>query len=91
VVATLLFVALGVWLLKRFTGYALYVLASLALIVERGNLSSGVRYVVVLFPAFFLLGEAMKRSRAVDRLYTMAGLLGLAVLTSWFAVGRWVG
>ncbi|MGH9442950.1 MAG: mannosyltransferase family protein [Thermoanaerobaculia bacterium] len=91
VLAAILVGALGLWMLKRFTGYALYVLGSLALIIERGNLSSAVRYAVVLFPIFFLLGEAMRRSPAIERLYTVAGLLGLAVYTTWFAVGIWVG
>ena len=89
--AAILFGAIGIWMLRRWTGYALYVLASLALILERGNLSSAVRYGIVLFPAFFILGEAMRRSKPFERLYTMAGIAGLTAYTAWFAVGFWVG
>ena len=89
--AAVLIGVLGLWMLRRWTGYALYVLSSLALIVERGNLSSAVRYAIVLFPVFFALGEAIGRWKAFGRLYTAAGLLGLTVYTTWFAVGLWVG
>ncbi len=91
VLAAIFFGAIGIWMLRRWTGYALYVLASLALILERGNLSSTVRYAIVLFPAYFVIGAAIKRSRLFEWLYTAAGFIGLTVYTTWFAVGLWVG
>jgi hypothetical protein len=90
-VAALLFAAIGIAMLRRWTGYALYVLATLALVIERGNLSSAVRYVVVLFPAFFVIGEGIRRSKAFERFYIAAGLIALTVYTTWFAAGLWVG
>ncbi len=90
VLAAILFGAIGIWMLRRWTGYALYVLASLALILARGNLNGTIRYGVVLFPVFFLLGEGMRRSRLFGWLATTAGLLALAVYTTWFALGFWV-
>ena len=48
------------------------------------------RMVVVIFPAFMLLGE-WGRKRDFERFYACAGTLGLALFTTLFVYGLWAG
>ena len=88
---TSLFLVLGILLLKRSTGLAIYVLASLAMFIGRGTLDGGSRYVMVLFPAFFLIGEAIRRSRALRWTLAPAGIGLLVFFTARFATDWWIG
>ena len=82
---------LALALLPRFPAYAAWILASLALIVATGSLSSEIRYATVAFPAFFPLAAGLARSRLLAVVYVAAGLAGLVHLTARFALGYWVG
>jgi hypothetical protein len=89
-VAILGFGAIAAFLWRRSRGESLYVLATLLMPCLSGGISSAPRYVLVLFPAFFLLGEWIRKSRPFEVAYTTAGLFGLAYFTARFALGFWV-
>lgn len=67
-------------------GYALYVMI-LVLIPTSSAVASMIRYVLVLFPVFILLGW-WGRWHAVDRIVLTAFAVGLGVLTAVFA--NWI-
>ncbi len=48
------------------------------------------RLVIVILPAFLLLGEWC-RNRDFERLYSVAGTLGLALFSALFVYGMWAG
>jgi len=48
------------------------------------------RLVIVIFPAFLLLGEWC-RNRDFERFYSIVGTLGLAVFSTLFVYGMWAG
>jgi len=76
--------------LRGFRGWALYCAGVILLGLESGSLLNFPRYALVLFPAFFLLGEGMKRSRTFDFAYTLIATLGLGLLTARFVLFNWV-
>jgi Mannosyltransferase (PIG-V) len=85
-----LFVVLLIFVFKRY-GYPLgfYGLAYLAIFLlsspANAPLESVNRHVVLLFPAFMLLANWGK-NRDFERLYIIAGTLGLAVFTTLFVL-----
>jgi len=91
VILTLAFFLLAAALWNKQKGYALYVCASLLMVCLSGSIFSISRFVLVLFPAFFLLGDLIRRSWWIEAAYATAGLLGLAHLTTRFVLGFWVG
>ncbi len=90
VAATLAFFALAALLWKRHKGYSLYVAGTLLLACTSGTVMSVPRFVLDLFPAFFLLGELLRRSRFAESVYATAGILGLAYCTCRFVAGLWI-
>ena len=90
VIVTLLFLGAAALLWKEFKGYSLYVVLVLLLPCMSAQLFSVSRYVLVLFPIFFLLGNAFRRHPWIEAAYATGSLLGLAYLTIRFALGRWV-
>jgi hypothetical protein len=90
-----LFIVLTVFVFRRY-GYplgtftALCVLAPLLTSPPDNPLMSMNRMVVVVFPAFMLLG-AWGRKRDFERFYACAGTLGLALFTTLFVYGLWAG
>lgn len=90
VAATVAFFALAALLWKRHKAYSLYVASTLLMACTSGTVMSVPRFVLVLFPAFFLIGEALRKSRLAEAVYATAGILGLAYCTCRFAVGLWV-
>lgn len=82
VVIFLGFCALAVLLFRRGRHpEGLYVAATLLLLAVSGTLDGVQRYVVPLFPAFFVLGEMLRRRSAVALAYLAVGLaLGLVWL-----------
>ncbi len=90
VAATLAFFALAALLWKRHKAYSLYIAAALLMVCTSGTVMSMPRFVLVLFPAFFLIGECLRRSRLAEAVYATAGILGLAYCTCRFVVGLWI-
>jgi hypothetical protein len=90
-VLTIIFFLLGAALWRKRRGYALYVFASLLMVCLSGTVFSISRFVLVLFPAFFLIGDLIRRSWWLEAIYATAGLLGLAHFTTRFVLGFWVG
>jgi len=92
---TLLFAVLVALAFRRY-GYPLGTFALLCLAAPlltsppSNPLMSMNRLVVVIFPAFMLLG-AWGRSRDFERLYAFAGTMGLALFTTLFFYGMWAG
>lgn len=89
-ILVLLFFAVSALLWKRFKGYALYVALTLLMVCLSGQLFSASRYVLVLFPVFFLLGDLFRRFPWIEAVYATCALLGLGYLTIRFALGFWV-
>ena len=75
---------------RRLRAEALYVLGSIALVIETGAFPSAPRYMLVLFPAFFVFGDVLRRFPAARWIYGVAGasLLGLEVYR--FTLNYWV-
>lgn len=69
---------------------SVYVLATVLFVLETGAIASAPRYIAVLFPAFFVIGEWMERSFAIRYGYGVAGAVTLGVEIWRFASGRWV-
>ncbi len=90
VILVLLFFAAAAFLWKRFKGYSAYLTLALLMLCLSGQLFSASRYVLVLFPAFFLLGDLFRRFPWVEWAYATCSLLGLGYLTIRFALGFWV-
>jgi len=90
VILVLLFSAAAAFLWKRHKGYSAYLIFVLLMLCLSGQLFSASRYVLVLFPAFFLLGDLCRRFPWVERAYATGSLLGLGYLTIRFALGFWV-
>ncbi|MGH9441616.1 MAG: hypothetical protein ACRD16_05035, partial [Thermoanaerobaculia bacterium] len=90
VVVTLLcfFAAVSLW--KRFPGYALYVALTLLMLCLSGHLFSANRYVLVLFPVFFLLGDLFRKVPWIETAYTICSGVVLGDLTIRFVLGFWV-
>jgi hypothetical protein len=85
------FAAASVLLFRRgLKAEAVYVAGTVIFVLETWGIASAPRYMAVLFPVFFLIGEGMKRSPLIRWGY---GLLGAATLlweTGKFALGGWV-
>lgn len=88
VTSAFLLLAFFVW---RFSKpQALYVWASLFLVLIGGRLESSIRFCVVLFPVFFVLGSWMKRSRAFEITYLASSGSLLLYRSAQFVLGRWI-
>ena len=88
-VATL-FGLIGLILWRTRKGYALYVWASLLMVCISGTIMSLSRFVLVLVPAFLVIGEGLRKFRWLEAVYATLGLLALALFTMRFALGFWV-
>ena len=81
----------GILLFRRgLRAEAVYVLASILFVLETWGIASAPRYMAVLFPVFFLVGEAMKRWKGVRWTYAIAGVATLAIEVRRFALNYWV-
>lgn len=90
VILTLLCFVAAALLWKRFKGYAMYVTLALLMLCLSGQLFSASRYVLVLFPVFFILGGLFRRFPWIEAAYATSALLGLGYLTVRFVLGFWV-
>jgi hypothetical protein len=91
----LAFVVLAVPVWRRLPRlYSVYYLSFLLLYLTRQGgsepLVGMVRYVLALFPAFFVLGQAGKRAW-VNRLLLYGGWAGLLFMSGGFAIWLWMG
>jgi hypothetical protein len=96
-----LFLALAaVMLLRprwRVWGWVIYMAANLAFFLSKhsltaSSLQSMARYVLVLFPAFIVLGDWLAGRTARTRFfYALGSSLGLLVLSVLYAVGWFIG
>jgi len=81
---------LALLLLRKWPAGAAYVLASLAFVLTSGSLLSVTRYLLTAFPVFFAIGGAFERWRALDVVYSLAGIASLVYLTAQFVAFGWV-
>jgi hypothetical protein len=79
-VAIIAFVCSGVLLKRRQWALGLFTLASIILPLSSGTLQSVPRYMMVVFPIFFVLAEA-GRSALVDKIILAVSLSLLAIMT----------
>ena len=80
----------GVWVARRSWCVAVYCLGTVLLFPLQAEFASTFRYGAVLFPALFLLGDAMGRLPRWVRYGLLAGLVGLNLaVTRAYAIGRW--
>lgn len=80
VASALLFVFLTIVLFrKRYVAEGLYCASTLLLLLNSGSLDAIHRYVLVLFPCFFVLSEALRRRPVLAFGYVFAGL-GIGVI-----------
>lgn len=85
------FALLSVLLFVRgFRPEGVYGAATILFILETDGIVGAPRYLLLLFPCFFLIGEGMRRWRILRWAYGIAGALGLAYLTARFAIGYFV-
>ena len=82
--------ATSLWYWRRDRALALYGLVTMGVIFTSGAVLGLHRYALAL-PALFLAPAEWGRSPVVDRLWTLASCLGLAVLTISFSFGFWAG
>lgn len=83
-------VVTSVALLRRDPALALYGLAIIAVALTSGAAQGMHRYVLSV-PALFLVPARWGRSVVFDRLWVLAGTLGMAVFAFAFSVGFWAG
>jgi hypothetical protein len=96
-----LFLGLAVVMLRgprwRVWPWVIYMCANLAFFLSKHSLTASslqslARYVLVLFPAFIVLGDWLaSRSQRVRFVYVLASSLGLVVLSALYAVGWFIG
>jgi hypothetical protein len=91
----LLFIVCGVYVWRRFSKvisiyYVSMLLLYLVRIAGTQPLLGSSRYVLMLFPAFFVLAQWGKRPW-VNRLITYVSFAGLLFLSGQFAIWGWVG
>jgi hypothetical protein len=85
------FGAASVLLFRRgLRAEAVYVAGTVIFVLETWGIASAPRYMAVLFPVFFLIGEGMKRSPLFRWGYGILGVATLMVETVKFALGYWV-
>jgi hypothetical protein len=75
---------------RRDKALALYGLAIFALVATSGAALGMHRYALAL-PALFLVPASLGQDVVFDRVWTLASVLGLAVLTLSFSFGFWAG
>jgi Gpi18-like mannosyltransferase len=85
-----LVLTIGLWR-RRLLAEGLYCAASLLLVVNSGTLDGMQRYVLALFPGFFVLATFVMRHRLLAVSYALAGaglgLLTLSRFVRWIFVG----
>jgi hypothetical protein len=87
----LAFAASSVLLFRRgLRTEAVYVAGSVLFVLETWAIPSSPRYMAVLFPVFFLIGDAMKRWKTARWAYVVAGSTTLIIETVKFSLGYWV-
>lgn len=89
---SILFLLLSVWVLFRARlSYALFLLGGYLLPTLSGSFSSLPRYVLVLFPAFFIFAKVLVKTSRLTRILIFI-LLGILLLTATmlFTRGFWV-
>ena len=87
----LAFAFFGVLLWRRgLRVEAVYVVGSALFVLETWGIASAPRYTAVLFPAFFVIGDWMKRSPLIKWGYGIAGAATLLLETVKFSLGYWV-
>ena len=96
-----LFLALAVVMLRRprwrVWGWVIFMVANLAFFLSKHSLTASslqslARYVLVLFPAFIVLGDWLAGRTARTRFfYVLGSSLGLLVLSALYAVGWFIG
>ena len=77
-------------MIRREPALALYGLAAMGFAMTSGAALGMPRYVLTV-PALFLALARLGRSPAFDRLWTLAGTLGLAIFSIAFSAGFWAG
>jgi hypothetical protein len=75
---------------RRDPPLALYGLAVLGVAATSGSSVGVIRYALAV-PALFLAPAQLGRCWALDRVWTLAGALGLALTTTAFTFGFWAG
>lgn len=86
-----LFLVLTLWLfIEHRTGEGLYAAATILLLLNSGSLGAIERYVLILFPCFFLLGEFLRRRPVLAFAYAFAGLGLFVILLTRFVHWQWV-
>jgi hypothetical protein len=90
-VSSVVFLILGLLSFKKVRlSYAVFAILSFIMPTLTGTFSSMPRYVLVMFPAFIVLGKWLeKKSRARRLWYFLSGLV-LIIDLSLFLAGRWV-
>ena len=73
--------------LRGFRSEAVYSAGTILFILEADSMPGSPRYLMLLFPCFFLAGDWMRRSRTFRWLYAAAGAAGLAYRAVYFAKG----
>jgi hypothetical protein len=87
----LAFALFGVLLWRRgLRVEAVYVVGSALFVLETWGIASAPRYMAVLFPVFFVIGDWMKRSPLIKWGYGIAGAATLLFETAKFSLGYWV-
>lgn len=74
---------------KLRTSYALYMIATLAIILSTGTLMSIGRYILVLFPVYILLASV--KNQYLQRAWIFISTLLLAMYTILFVNNYWAG
>ena len=84
-------VALVVWK-PRALPLAFYVVASTAVVTFQGELANMYRFGAVIFPALFVVGDAIDRWPRWTRVGLLGAMLAFNLLWTWkYAAGYWAG
>ncbi len=81
----LLFLACGIYMLWKWQNkvYGLYTLLAVIMPVSTGVFISGTRYMIVVFPAFLLLGEKIKNPDAFRLVQALCFTLQILYFAAW--------
>lgn len=88
--AIVLAIAAALWMLRRDPQIALFSLGIVLFSVFSGSAQSMARYMLVA-PANYLLLAALGRSRAFDRVWTLASILVMGMSVMLFSFDMWAG
>lgn len=82
-------ITIGVAFYKKWTSYAIYMLATVFVALSTGTLMSIGRYILVLFPMYIILASV--KNKNFQKIYSLASVMLLTLYIILFVNSYWAG